>query len=34
MPRILEAVEAACTLGEIAEALRGVFGVYREDPVL
>jgi methylmalonyl-CoA mutase N-terminal domain/subunit len=34
MPRILTAVQAECTLGEIAHALRGVFGVYREQPIL
>jgi methylmalonyl-CoA mutase N-terminal domain/subunit len=34
MPRILSAVEAGCTLGEIADAMREVFGVYQEDPVL
>jgi len=34
MPRILHAVESECTLGEIAHALRDVFGVYTEDPVI
>ncbi len=34
MPPILTAVEAHCTLGEIADALREVFGEYRESPVL
>jgi methylmalonyl-CoA mutase, N-terminal domain len=34
MPLIVTAVSAECTLGEIAHALRGVFGVYRETPVL
>ncbi|MBT3217587.1 MAG: methylmalonyl-CoA mutase [Proteobacteria bacterium] len=34
MPLILSAVEANCTLGEIAHALRRVFGVYREVPIL
>ena len=34
MPFILGAVEAEVTLGEIAHALRAVFGVYRERPVL
>lgn len=34
MPRILAAVEAGATLGEVAGALRAVFGVYRERPVL
>jgi methylmalonyl-CoA mutase N-terminal domain/subunit len=31
MPSILGAVEARCTLGEIADRLRAVFGVYREE---
>src|SRR5207253_2421235 len=30
MPRIIECVEALCTLGEISDALRAVFGVYKE----
>lgn len=30
MPRILEAVEAYATLGEIADVLRGVFGEYKQ----
>ena len=30
MPSILDAVRAYATLGEICEALRGVFGVYQE----
>ncbi len=34
MPKILGAVEAECTLGEIAHALRDVYGVYTEDPVI
>ena len=34
MPKILDAVESECTLGEIAHALRDVFGVYTEDPVI
>jgi len=34
MPTILAAVQAECTLGEIAHALRDVFGVYTEDPVV
>jgi len=34
MPRILHAVESQCTLGEIADTLRGVFGVYREQVVI
>ncbi|MCB9685172.1 MAG: methylmalonyl-CoA mutase [Alphaproteobacteria bacterium] len=34
MPHILGAVEAGVTLGEIADALRAVFGEYREQPFL
>ncbi len=34
MPRILEAVKAEATLGEISDALRDVFGEYRETVVL
>ena len=34
MPHILHAVERECTLGEVADVLRAVFGVYEEDPVL
>jgi methylmalonyl-CoA mutase N-terminal domain/subunit len=30
MPAFIEAVEANVTLGEISDALRSVFGVYRE----
>jgi methylmalonyl-CoA mutase N-terminal domain/subunit len=30
MPRIVAAVEALATVGEIADTLRGVFGEYRE----
>jgi methylmalonyl-CoA mutase N-terminal domain/subunit len=30
MPAILEAVERCATVGEIASALRDVFGEYRE----
>ncbi len=30
MPLIIEAVEANCTLGEISDALRSVFGTYEE----
>jgi methylmalonyl-CoA mutase N-terminal domain/subunit len=30
MPPILDAVEAYCTVGEIADSLRAVFGVHRE----
>ena len=34
MPAILEAVESNCTVGEIAGALREVFGEYRETVVI
>jgi methylmalonyl-CoA mutase N-terminal domain/subunit len=34
VPPILAAVEAGATLGEVADALRGVFGVWRERVVL
>jgi methylmalonyl-CoA mutase N-terminal domain/subunit len=34
MPRILDAVRARATLGEIADVLRRVFGEYRESVVL
>lgn len=34
MPHILGAVEARATLGEVADCLREVFGVYEEDPIL
>ncbi|NYF53691.1 acyl-CoA mutase large subunit family protein [Tunturiibacter gelidoferens] len=34
MPRIVEAVEAMATVGELADALRRVFGEYRESVVV
>jgi len=34
MPRILEAVEACATVGEISDAMRGVFGEYHETVVI
>jgi methylmalonyl-CoA mutase, N-terminal domain len=34
MPHIIAAVEAYATLGEVSDALREVFGVYVETPVL
>lgn len=34
MPAIVEAVESYCTVGEIATALREVFGEYRESVVI
>ncbi len=33
MPAILDAVRAECTLGEIADALRSVYGEYRDTSV-
>ncbi len=34
MPRIVAAVQAHATLGEVADCLRGVFGVYQENVVV
>jgi methylmalonyl-CoA mutase N-terminal domain/subunit len=34
MPRILNAVEAYATVGEISDAMRKVFGEYREAVVI
>jgi methylmalonyl-CoA mutase N-terminal domain/subunit len=34
MPAILDCVRAYCTLGEIMDTLRSVFGEYREEPVV
>jgi methylmalonyl-CoA mutase N-terminal domain/subunit len=34
MPLILAAVEASATLGEVADALRAVFGEYQESVVI
>jgi methylmalonyl-CoA mutase N-terminal domain/subunit len=34
IPRILDAVRARCTLGEISDELRGVFGLYQENVTL
>jgi len=34
MPRIITAVEAHATVGEIADAMRVIFGEYRETVVL
>ena len=34
MEKIVEAVRARCTLGEIADGLRAEFGEYRESVVL
>ena len=30
MPKIVDAVRVPCTVGEISDALRGVFGEHRE----
>ena len=34
MPRILAAVKAEATVGEVCDALRSVFGEYQEQMVL
>ena len=34
MPFILESVDALATVGEISDALRTVFGEYRETAIL
>ncbi|MEX0800740.1 MAG: methylmalonyl-CoA mutase family protein [Dehalococcoidia bacterium] len=34
MPPLLDAVNAYCTLGEICDVMRGVFGEYKEDSVV
>src|SRR5579884_2426611 len=34
MPTILDCVRAYCTLGEISDTLRSVFGEYREVPII
>jgi methylmalonyl-CoA mutase N-terminal domain/subunit len=34
MPPLIEAVRAYATLGEICDALRDVFGTYREQSIL
>ena len=34
MPYLLEAVRANCTLGEMCDVMRGVFGLYQEDAVV
>ena len=34
MPRLLDAVNAYCTLGEMTDVMRDVFGVYQETPVV
>ena len=34
MPRIIHAVESYCTVGEISDAMRRVFGEYQETVVV
>jgi methylmalonyl-CoA mutase N-terminal domain/subunit len=34
MPRIIQAVESYCTVGEISDSLRKVFGEYKEAVVI
>ncbi|HEV7672974.1 MAG TPA: methylmalonyl-CoA mutase family protein, partial [Candidatus Angelobacter sp.] len=34
MPHIIHAVESYCTVGEISDALRKVFGEYQETVVI
>jgi len=34
MPHIIEAVRAYCTLGEICDVMRDVFGVYQEEAII
>jgi methylmalonyl-CoA mutase N-terminal domain/subunit len=34
MPRLVDAVNASCTLGEICDVMRDVFGAYQEQPVV
>jgi methylmalonyl-CoA mutase N-terminal domain/subunit len=34
MPPLLDAVNAYCTLGEICDVMRGVFGEYKEDSIV
>ena len=34
MPRIVNAVEAYCTVGEISDAMRRLFGEYQESVVV
>jgi methylmalonyl-CoA mutase N-terminal domain/subunit len=33
MPHLIEAVKAYCTLGEICDVMRDVFGTYQEEAV-
>src|SRR3990170_1734967 len=34
MPLLLDAAKAYCTLGEMCDVMRGVFGLYQEDAVV
>ncbi len=34
MPYLIEAVDASCTLGEMCDVMRGVFGLYQEQAVV
>jgi methylmalonyl-CoA mutase N-terminal domain/subunit len=34
MPYLLDAANAYCTLQEMTDVMRGVFGEYQEDPVV
>jgi len=34
MPHIIDAVESLCTVGEISDAMRTVFGEYQETVVI
>ena len=34
MPLLIDAVSAYCTLGEITDVMREVFGIYQEDAVV
>ncbi len=34
MPHIIEAVRAYCTLGEICDVMRDVFGIYQEEAII
>ncbi|HXG41356.1 MAG TPA: methylmalonyl-CoA mutase family protein [Dehalococcoidia bacterium] len=33
MPHLIEAVKAYCTLGEICDVMRHVFGTYQEEAI-
>jgi len=34
MPYLIDAVKAYCTLGEICDVMRDVFGVYQEENII